>query len=266
MPEFLCESQWPASPARSGRVAVVIAQHAAQALTALDGTRRGALKEDGVSRPHAGLSNGIRRVAFLQEKERLAAMLPASSADNTYRHNAESPTGAALVNMSTAGKGGFLLYTLPVNQRVFSIAVRYPFPIHLESTPYAPRPGSSSTPVRPPGAAPHRPLSLPSQPPRQTYFVRLGEPKFLRPQVSAQRVDLEPFPFGANVSPFRAMSCAAHVSALRFSRAEPAAFRPRLGVNRPVFSPSPEAGYPPVYPREESVNSQAKLTGPRRTR
>jgi len=99
-----------------------------------------------------------------------------------------------------------------------------------------------------------------------TYFVRLGEPKFLRPQVSAQRVDLGPFPFGANVSPFRAMSCGAHVSALRFSRAELASLRPRLGVNRPVFSPSPEAGYPLVYPREELVNSRAKLTGPRRTR
>lgn len=104
--------------------------------------RRGALKEDGVSRPHAGLSNGIRRVAFTQEKERLAAMLSASSADNTYRHNAESPTGAALVNMSTEGRpeGGLLLYTLPVNQRVFSIVVRYPFPNYLESTLYGPVP------------------------------------------------------------------------------------------------------------------------------
>ena len=33
-PKFLCESQWPASPARSGSVAVVIVQRAAQALTA----------------------------------------------------------------------------------------------------------------------------------------------------------------------------------------------------------------------------------------
>jgi hypothetical protein len=45
-----------------------------------------------------------------------------------------------------------------------------------------------------------------------TYFVRLGEPKFLRPQVSAQRVDLGPFHFGANVSPNGAMSL--RVSAL----------------------------------------------------
>ena len=40
MPEFLCKSQWPASPARSGRLAVVMVQHAAQALMALDGPRR----------------------------------------------------------------------------------------------------------------------------------------------------------------------------------------------------------------------------------
>lgn len=82
-----------------------------------------------------------------------------------------------------------------------------------------------------------------------TYFVRLGEPKFLRPQVSAQRVDLGPFPFGANVSPFRAMSCGAPVSASRFSPPEQSSLRPRLGVNRPVFSPSPPAGYPPGLPQ-----------------
>ncbi len=34
VPEFLYESQWPASAARSDRVAVVVVQHAAQALTA----------------------------------------------------------------------------------------------------------------------------------------------------------------------------------------------------------------------------------------
>jgi hypothetical protein len=34
VPAFLYESQWPASAAQSGRVAVVIVQHAAQTLTA----------------------------------------------------------------------------------------------------------------------------------------------------------------------------------------------------------------------------------------
>ena len=34
-----------------------------------------------------------------------------------------------------------------------------------------------------------------------TYFVRLGEPKFLRPQVSAQRVDLGPFDLRLRVRP-----------------------------------------------------------------
>jgi hypothetical protein len=43
VPEFLCKSQWRASPARSGRLAVVLVQHAAQALMALDGTRRSQL-------------------------------------------------------------------------------------------------------------------------------------------------------------------------------------------------------------------------------